>query len=198
MQTWCTAQGSYTTSRIWFVVGMKQELKVCWISAGVSSFIAGYLAKDVDEFIYIDIKNQHEDSVRFIKDCEKVLNKSIQIIRSNYGSVENVIKQFRFINSPYGAKCTQVLKKRVRKEWEDLHKEYNITYVWGFDFAEKHRADRLVESYPEYKHEFPLVEKELSKQDCHAILTRIGIDRPKMYDLGYSNNNCVGCVKGGS
>lgn len=42
----------------------KKKLKVCWISAGVSSFMAGYLAKDVDEFIYIDIENQHEDSKR--------------------------------------------------------------------------------------------------------------------------------------
>lgn len=94
---------------------MKPKLKVCWISAGVSSFLAGYLAKDVDEFIYIDIDNQHPDSIRFIKDCEKALGKPIQILKSEYGSVDNVIRTFRFISSPYGAKCTEVLKKRVRK-----------------------------------------------------------------------------------
>lgn len=33
--------------------------------------MAGYLAGDVDEWIYIDIADQHEDSIRFIKDCEK-------------------------------------------------------------------------------------------------------------------------------
>ena len=33
---------------------MKKKLKVCWISAGVSSFIAGYLSRDtIDKFIYI-------------------------------------------------------------------------------------------------------------------------------------------------
>lgn len=36
------------------VVVMK-KLKVCWVSAGISSFMAGYLAGDVDEWIYIDI-----------------------------------------------------------------------------------------------------------------------------------------------
>lgn len=50
---------------------MKQKLKVCWLSAGVSSFVAGYLAKGVDEYIYIDIDNQHPDSMRFIKDRDK-------------------------------------------------------------------------------------------------------------------------------
>ena len=178
------------------MVGVKEK-KICWLSAGVSSFVAGYLAKNVDEYIYIDIENQHPDSMRFIKDCEKVLERPVEILRSPYRSVENVIKQFRYINGAYGAKCTQILKKRVRKEWEDAHKDYDITYVWGFDIEEKSRAERLNESMPEFEHEYPLIERSLSKQDAHAILDRLGIKRPVMYDLGYQNNNCIGCVKGG-
>lgn len=178
------------------MVGVKEK-KICWLSAGVSSFVAGYLAKNVDEYIYIDIENQHPDSMRFIKDCERVLKRPVQILRSPYRSVENVIKQFRYINGAYGAKCTQILKKRVRKEWEDAHKDYDITYVWGFDIEEKSRAERLNESMPEFEHEYPLIERSLSKQDAHAILDRLGIRRPVMYDLGYQNNNCIGCVKGG-
>lgn len=175
-----------------------KKLKVCWISAGVSSFMAGYLASDVDEFIYIDIENQHSDSIRFIKDCERVLNKPIQILKSEYKNVDNVIKTFRFISSPYGAKCTDVLKKRVRKKWEYEHKDCEITYVWGFDSGEKRRAERAVESMAEFKHEFPLIERNLSKQDVHGLFERtFDFKRPVMYDMGYPNNNCIGCVKGG-
>ena len=174
-----------------------KKLKVCWISAGVSSFIAGYLAKDVDRYIYIDIDNQHPDSIRFVKDCEKVLGKPIEILKSDYGSVGNVVRAFRFINSPYGAKCTDVLKKRVRKQWEYEHREYDITYVWGFDNKETNRAERLRETMIEFNHEFPLIDQNVSKAEAHAILQKLGIKRPIMYDLGYSNNNCVGCVKGG-
>lgn len=155
------------------------------------------MTNDIDKFIYIDIDNQHPDSIRFIKDCEKILGKKIEILKSPYGSVENVIKQFRYVNGAFGAKCTEVLKKRVRKEWEDTHKDYNITYVWGFDLEEKHRADRLNDSMPNFSHEYPLIEKMLTKQDAHGILDKLGIKRPKMYDMGYSNNNCIGCVKGG-
>ena len=43
------------------------------VTAGVSSFIAGYLAGNVDEWIYIDIVDQHPDSLRFISDCEKII-----------------------------------------------------------------------------------------------------------------------------
>lgn len=177
---------------------MKERLKICWLSAGVSSFMAGYLAKNVDEFIYIDVENQHPDSMRFIRDCEKVLSRPIQILKSEYGNVDNVIKTFRFISSPYGAKCTEVLKKRVRKVWEYEHQDFEITYIWGFDLSEKRRAERTVNGMPQFNHEFPLIDKSLSKQDVHGLFTRMfGFARPYMYDLGYSNNNCIGCVKGG-
>ena len=104
--------------------------------------MAGYLAENVDEYIYIDIENQHPDSMRFIKDCEKALGKSITILQSPYRNKENVIKSFRYINGPTGAKCTEVLKKRPRKEWEERHKEFDITYVWGIDIEERNRADK--------------------------------------------------------
>lgn len=171
-------------------------MKVSWFSAGVSSFIACYLEKEtIDKIMYIHIDDQHEDTLRFLKDCEKVLGKKIEILQSPYKSVNNVIKTFRFINGPYGAKCTDILKKRVRKEWE--YGKTNLTYVWGYDISERNRAERLQEAFPEHKHIFPLIERGLSKEDCHGLCSSLGIARPKMYDLGYRNNNCIGCVKGG-
>lgn len=170
---------------------------VCWFSGGVSSFIAGYLRKDIiDEFFYIDIKDQHPDTMRFLKDCEKALGKEIKILRSNYGDVNSVINRFSFINSPFGAKCTQVLKKKVREAWEQVQKA-ELTYIWGYDCDENNRADRLRETMFEYEHIFPLIDENLNKEDCHGILYRLGIKRPAMYDMGYQNNNCIGCVKGG-
>lgn len=180
---------------------MANKLKVCWMSAGVSSFIAGYLVREtVDEFIYIDIADQHPDSLRFIKDCEKALCKPIKILRSSeYDSVEKAIRAagfIRIVRSGF-APCTAWLKKRVRKQWELEHSDYEITYVWGFDLNEKRRAENVVDTMIEFNHEFPLIDNNLSKQDCHAIAAKLGIKRPVMYDMGYNNNNCIGCVKGG-
>ena len=174
-------------------------LNICWISAGVSSFIAGYLCKDkIDEFIYIDIDDQEEDTMRFIKDCEKALGKKITILKSEYGCVENAILSAGVIYMRGGfAPCTNYLKKRVRKQWEDAHKNEEITYYWGMDVNEVERAERLRESMPNFNHRFPLIENHLTKESSHAILQELGIKRPKMYELGYPNNNSVGCVKGG-
>ena len=179
---------------------MANKLKVCWMSAGVSSFIAGYLVREtVDEFIYIDIADQHPDSLRFIKDCKKALGKPIRILRSSeYDSVEEAIRAAGVIRMVSGfAPCTAWLKKRVRKQWELEHSDYEITYVWGFDLNEKRRAENVVDTMIEFNHEFPLIDNNLSKQDCHAIAAKLGIKRPVMYDMGYNNNNCIGCVKGG-
>lgn len=178
---------------------MKQKLKVCWISAGVSSFIAGYLMRNsVDMFIYIDILDQHSDSMRFINDCEKLLDKPIVVLKSLYETVENACLSAGLMRLVNGyAPCTEYLKKRVRKEWEYQHKDFDITYVWGFDVEEKHRAERLVEAQPNFTHEFPLIDRQLTKQEVHGMCAELGIKRPIMYDLGYNNNNCIGCVKGG-
>ncbi len=174
------------------------KLKVAWISAGVSSFMATYLAKDVDEIIYIDIDDQHPDSMRFIKDCEKVIGKSIQILKSPLNSVENAQLQAGLVRMSTGyTPCTNMLKKRVRKKWECTHSDCDITYVWGFDVNEKNRAINLIEAMPEFNHEFPLIEHEFTKQEAHALCEKLGVKRPIMYDMGYNNNNCIGCVRGG-
>ena len=50
---------------------------------------------------------------------------------------------------------------------------------------------------PDIVHCFPLIDAGYNKEDVHKILSASGIKRPYMYDLGYNNNNCIGCVKGG-
>jgi hypothetical protein len=72
-----------------------------------------------------------------------------------------------------------------------------MQYVWGMDATEKHRAERILQTMPEHAHRFPLIEKRIGKQEAHEILRASGIRRPEMYELGYHNNNCVGCIKGG-
>jgi hypothetical protein len=163
--------------------------------------MAGYLAENVDEWIYIDIADQHPDSIRFIKDCEKAIGKEIQIMCSKeYRSVEECVRVFGGFRNPANgfAPCTNWLKKRVRKEWEEQHKDCELTYVWGFDYSEQKRAERTIEANPQAKHEFPLIEKNLSKEDVHGLFDRtFNFARPKMYEMGYSNNNCIGCTRGG-
>lgn len=172
-------------------------MKVCWFSTGIPSFIACYLAKDVDEIIYTHVSNQHPDSIRFLHDCERLLGRKITILQSeSYQSVDDVIERKRCINTIYGAACTTELKMNVRRKWEREHPGHHI-YVWGFDMNEYKRAEQIERTMSAYEHEFPLIDNFFSKGDCHALAEQLGLKRPEMYNLGYQNNNCIGCVKGG-
>lgn len=171
--------------------------RVAWFSGGVSSFIAAYVSKP-DRIVYINVASQHPDTLRFLADCEKLLDRPIEVIGDMRfaQSVDEVIRKRRYINGPAGACCTTELKKRVRQEWERLNATPELAYIWGYDASEKHRAERTAAT-SEFGSEFPLVERNLTKENCHAIAENLGLKRPAMYDLGYRNNNCVGCVKGG-
>ena len=173
-------------------------MKVAWFSAGVSSFIAAYLSKP-DRIVYIDIANQHPDSMRFVMDCQRHFDAQIEILRDVKwgGCVDNVIRDRRYINGPSGAQCTTLLKKRIRQEWERENLTGDDVYVFGYDVDERNRSDRLQASTVEAHLEFPLIERGITKGEAHGMCDRLGVRRPLMYDLGYPNNNCIGCVKGG-
>lgn len=168
-------------------------VRVGWFSAGCSSFVACRIAKP-DKVIYIHVANQHPDTIRFLMDARQYLGE-IEVLQSmRFVSVDEVISN-GYINGPSGAACTLELKKRVRQRWERENFGPH-TYIWGFDAKERRRADAIVNAMPEFDHYFPLIERNLTKEDCHALCEEMGIRRPEMYDLGYPNNNCVGCVKG--
>jgi len=175
-------------------------LTVSWFSAGVSSAVATKLAIDqIDRILYAHIEDQHPDTIRFIADCEEWFNKPVEKIQSRYKDVETACKMSGgrgYLNGPSGAACTKFLKRRVRQEWE-MTINQPLRYVWGMDYNEVDRADNLFDSMPKQEHLFPLIEHQITKKQAHEVLKASGIDRPAMYELGYHNNNCVGCVKGG-
>lgn len=176
-------------------------MKIAWFSGGATSAIACKLAlqkyNDV-EIVFIETGSHHPDLMRFLKDCEKWYNKKITILQSPYKDHFDVMERFNLIRTPQYAPCTTHLKVRVRQEFEYNHPEITH-YIWGFEKGEKeeNRAKRMVETYKQYNHLFPLIEANLDKNSCLALLAQQGIELPEMYKLGYSNNNCVGCVKGG-
>lgn len=174
-------------------------MKVSWFSCGCSSFLATYLLRDsIDRIVYIHINDQHPDTLRFLHDAEAILGRKVEVIQSEqFKSVEEVIRWKKVVRTPHFAPCTLYLKKRVRTDWEAANLDEPCTYVWGYDLNERNRAKRMLEGMPEFDHEYPLIDRMLSKEDVHGMCVELGIKRPVMYDMGYPNNNCIGCVRGG-
>lgn len=170
---------------------------VVWVSAGAASAVAAKLTlSDTPDAVlaYTDTGSEHPDNVRFLADLEAWYGRPIERLRSaRYGSTWQVWEERRFIVSPAGALCTAELKKRVRFGFE----QPDDRQVFGYTVDEAHRADRFRRQNPEVELVTPLIDAGLTKADCLAIVERAGIALPAMYLLGYRNNNCVGCPKGG-
>lgn len=178
--------------------------KIMWWSAGITSAVAGKISleiyNDVDLY-YIETGSAHVDNERFKIDCEKWYGKEIITVQNKRGFTNHfdVIRRERYVNGPEGAKCTKELKKNVRYVLEDQFKDCLSNQIFGYEFEKKqvNRALRFLEQYPAANALFPLIEKGLDKNNCAGLLLNQNIKLPVMYELGYSNNNCIGCVKGG-
>lgn len=174
---------------------------ISWFSAGGSSAVATKLEIDnIDRIIYTHIEDQHEDTLRFVRECEEWFGKPVEIMQSKYKTVASACLGAGgkgYINGPTGAACSMRLKRDLRLEFEKKHSKEPLSYVWGIDYSESGRCLGLEEQMPTREHIFPLVNRKMDKNTVHQILTASGIKRPTMYDLGYLNNNCIGCPKGG-
>jgi hypothetical protein len=137
------------------------------------------------------VAEEHSDNRRFAADCERWFGHPIHVLRDEkYGaSARQVWRSERYMKGPFGASCSMRLKRELL---ESIYKPAD-RLVMGFTCEEIERAQRWLDTGTIC----PLIDRNLTKEDCLAIVERAGIELPLMYRLGYNNANCIGCCKGG-
>ena len=170
---------------------------VSWFSCGDASAVATKiaLAKYGDVTVArCVVPEEHPDNDRFAADCARWFGTPILALASTeYASCEDVSTRRRYMAGPGGAVCTVEMKKAVRHQFERQHSP--TAQVFGYTSEERDRAERFRALNPEVRLLTPLIDAGLSKQDCHAIVARAGLQIPAMYRLGFNNANCIGCVQ---
>lgn len=175
---------------------------VCWFSCGAASALATKLVIQENDgklplvVAYTEVVQEHPDNRRFLADCEKWFGVPITVMRNEQygGDIYEVFLRTGYLVGPTGAACTRLLKKGVRNRFEkpgDLQ-------VFGFTAEEQQRFEDFQDNNPSVAADAPLIRHGLVKADCLGALAKNGIVTPTMYKLGYKNNNCIGCVKGGA
>lgn len=173
---------------------------LAWFSCGSASAVAAKLAVERHgercEVLYCDtLAYEHPDNRRFMADVERWLGVPIRILKSDtYADIFDVFQRTRWLVGTSGARCTTELKKNVRTAYQrpdDVH-------VFGLTADEYDRAVRFRRNNHDLSIELPLVDAKITKAECHQRIAAAGIEKPAMYRLGYDNNNCIGCVKGGT
>ncbi len=178
---------------------------ICWWSGGITSAVACKIA--IEKYgvercrvVMLDTGNEHEDTYRFLKDCEKWYGVRIEMMKSqDYKNIQDTWYKHKSLNTAHGAICSYMLKRRVREKWEKTIKFSHQVFGFEYDKKEVNRAESLEANHPQTKPLFPLIDKKLNKKDCISLVQKAGIEPPLAYKLGYQNNNCLntGCVQGG-
>lgn len=179
----------------------KRPIIVVWFSCGAASAVAA--KRTIEQYgqthdvrvVNMPIKEEHPDNYRFAKDVEEWLGVSIEyVLHPKYptGSAVEVWNDRKYMSGIKGAPCTKILKKDVRHIWTE--KNNPAMHVLGFTYDEKRRHDLFVIS--EISNVIPvLINNKITKGECYEILKEANIQVPKIYDLGFPNANCIGCVK---
>ena len=176
---------------------------ISWFSCGAASAVATKIALKEYGAENVKIYNQHIDSEhsdnkRFLKECEEWYGQKIHITQSEkYKTHWEVYEKTRYLVGPNGARCTSELKRKVAESVINWGEGQEIEII-GFTIEEKDRARDISTRNPERNFMFPLITRNLNKEDCKGMLWKANIKLPEMYEMGYNNNNCIGCVKGGA
>lgn len=194
----------YTIERKKHLIGGRV---IVWFSCGATSAVSAKLAvekyKDQKELlvVYCDTGGEHESNKKFLKDVEKWIDHPIQIVKNEkYEDHWDVFEKTKYIAGIAGARCTTELKKKMRNEIQNVESDIQI---FGYSVEEQKRADKFRKNNPEVYLEANLIDRELTKNDCLALLQESGIELPYMYQTQksgapYNHNNCIGCPKGGA
>ena len=141
------------------------------------------------------VLEEDADNQRFLRDVEQWTGVKVEFATNPLYpncSAQEVWEEKRYMSGLCWAPCLTKLKKEARQIWES-HNHYDWL-VLGFDATEKHRHDRFV--LTERWNTLPiLINAGLSKSDCWHILLDAGIRLPRLYEMGYPNANCIGCVR---
>ena len=167
-------------------------------SALTGKICQDWFGKDCVRLVFIDTKNEDDDTYRFKKDCEAWYGAEIECISNpRWDCIDDVWDHYNSLNVATGAICSTELKRIVRQDFQNKN---NYSYqAFGFDAKEVGRARMMADNYPDSRPIFPLIYKLMGKGESLKVLQKNGLLVPLSYRLGYSNNNCLntGCVQGG-
>jgi hypothetical protein len=166
---------------------------LAWFSCGAASAVATRMTPEAVP-VYCETGSEHPDNERFLADCEVWFRRPVERLKSpHYADTWEVWEKTGWLAGINGARCTIELKVIPRLAFQrpdDIH-------VFGYtaDGPDVLRAKKLRDAYPELQIRTPLIEAGLNKAACLQLVQNAKIALPRLYALGFYNNNCIPCVK---
>lgn len=174
-------------------------------SGGLGSFMAAKLVADKQGaenclLLFADTNTEDEDLYRFVDETVEILGIELVRLENGYRDIWDVFTEVKFMGNSRVDPCSKILKRVPLDKYirENGFTPENCVRVVGVGKSEQHRLNRIQEAFSPYKTLAPLVETPMSQRDIIEVLEDLGIEPPRLYELGFPHNNCGGfCVKTG-
>lgn len=157
------------------------------------------LFTDVKGFTQNEHVGEDLDTYRFLNDAAK--NLGVELIKITEGrDIWEVFKDKRFLGNSRLASCSHELKQKPARAWLEKHfTPEQVTVYLGIDWSEIHRLPAIEKNYLPYTVLAPLCEKPyLNKSQLIQMAKLENLQPPRLYEMGFSHNNCGGgCVRAG-
>jgi len=179
---------------------------VVFYSGGIASWAT---AKRVAEkhgtknlkMLFTDTLIEDEDLYRFLD--ESAVNVGGELIKIADGRTPwEVFRDVRLLGNSRLDPCSRILKREMATNWVKEHypDPKDVVLYIGMDCLEDSRWKRSQRFWLPYEVQAPLMDRPfLMKDDMIQWCNSEGIKTPRLYDLGFSHNNCGGfCIKAGA
>jgi hypothetical protein len=172
-------------------------------SGGIASWAAARRLVDQHgtdsvTLLFTDTMTEDADLYRFLDEAAADIGAPLVRIADGR-DIWQVFKDQRMLGNSRIDPCSAILKRNLSRRWLDEHAP-DATLVFGYDWTELHRFERTATRWAPRAVLAPLTEPPYRlRADWMADLNGRGIRTPRLYDLGFSHNNCGGgCVKAGA
>jgi len=174
------------------------------LSGGVASAVAadraiGRYGRDAITLWFADTGWEDEDLHRFLSDLMRRWGGDL--VRYCDGRTPlQVAEDEQIIPNQKHAPCSRSLKIRPFVKFLEAHPK-PVTALLGLGWNEQHRMAKPRAAYEAIDGvtvDFPLMWKPLEYRPYVEVVRSWGIEPPRLYQLGFSHNNCGGrCIKQG-
>jgi len=179
------------------------------LSGGDASAVAFFRARqrwgERVTAVFADTCSEDEDAYRLIDDCERLIGPVVWLRQYNEDGtgmdIWDCFDKHGIMRIPKAGNACKASVELKQKPLDAYAKSEGFTFLAiGYSFTEPERMLKLSAKKREIVI-YPLVaDPLLSECDIHDELRRIGIEPARIYDDGFTHNNCIaagGCILSG-
>lgn len=151
--------------------------------------------------LFADTNAEDEDLYRWNDDAAAQLGMTLtRVADARERNPMQVFEDKRWLGNTRIAQCSLELKVKPCRDWLTAHTNPASTVLYvGIDWSETHRLPNNRAGWAPWPVQYPLTKPPYwDKSQLFTQARQAGLTIPRLYDLGFSHNNCGGaCVKGG-